>query len=54
MDEAHIHVQHGTLFREDICALRIEFIRKVYGDQPRGLCPRLIALTAMFPTTYVA
>jgi len=29
MDEAHIHVQHGTSFHEDIRALRIEFFRKV-------------------------
>jgi len=54
MDEAHIHVQHGTSFREDICALRIKFFRKVYGNQPRDLRPRLIALMATFPTTYVA
>ena len=54
MDEDHIHVQHGTSFREDICALRIKFFRKVYGNQPRDLRPRLIALMATFPTTYVA
>jgi superfamily II DNA helicase RecQ len=54
MDEAHIHVQHGTSFCEDIRALRIEFFRKVYGNQPRDLRPRLIALTATFPTTYNA
>jgi len=54
MDEAHIHVQHGTSFRKDIRALRIEFFRKVYGNQPRDLRPWLIALTATFPTTYVA
>jgi superfamily II DNA helicase RecQ len=54
MDEAHIHVQHGTSFREDIRALQIEFFRKVYGNQPRDLRPWLIALTAAFPTTYFA
>jgi superfamily II DNA helicase RecQ len=34
MDEAHIHVQHGTLFRDNICALRAEFFTQVYGNQP--------------------
>jgi superfamily II DNA helicase RecQ len=53
MDEAHIHVQHGTSFREEIRALRIEFFKKIFGNQPRDLHPRMIALTATLPTTYV-
>jgi superfamily II DNA helicase RecQ len=51
MDEAHIHVQHGTSIREDIWALRIEFFKKIFGNQPKDLHPRLIALTATLPTT---
>ena len=53
MDEAHIHVQHGTSFRDDIRALRAEFFVKVYGNQPILRRPRLIALSATFPTSYV-
>jgi superfamily II DNA helicase RecQ len=34
IDEAHIHIQHGTLFRADIRALRAEFFTQVYGNQP--------------------
>ena len=53
MDEAHIHVQHGTSFRKEIRALWIEFFKKIFGNQPRDLRPRMIALTATLPTTYV-
>ena len=53
IDEAHIHVQHGTSFRADIRALRAEFFRKVYGNQPSVKRPRLIALSATFPTSYL-
>ncbi len=53
MDEAHIHVQHGTSFRDDVCALRVDFFRRVFGNQPREIRPRLIALTATFPNLYV-
>jgi len=45
MDEAHIQVQHGTSFREKIRALRIEFFKKIFGNQPRDLRLRMIALT---------
>ena len=45
MDEAHIHVQHGTSFHEEIRALRIEFFKKIFGNQPRDLHLRMIALT---------
>jgi len=45
MDEAHIQVQHGTSFREEIRALRIEFFKKIFGNQPRDLHLRMIALT---------
>jgi hypothetical protein len=34
MDEARIHIQHGTSFRDDICTLRIDFFRWVFGNQP--------------------
>ena len=34
MEEAHVHVQHGTSFRDDIRALRVEFFRQIYGNQP--------------------
>jgi superfamily II DNA helicase RecQ len=34
IDKAHIHVQHGTSFRDDIQALRAEFFIQVYGNQP--------------------
>ena len=53
MDEAHIHVQHGTSFRDDICALHVEFFRRIYGNQPSYRRPRLIALSATFPTSYL-
>jgi superfamily II DNA helicase RecQ len=53
IDEAHIHVQHGTSFRDDIRALRAEFFIQVYGNQPSVRRPRLIALSATFPTSYL-
>ncbi len=34
MDEAHIHVQHGTSFFNDICALHIDFFGRVFVNQP--------------------
>ncbi len=34
MDEAHIHVLHGTSFHDDIRALQAEFFTQVYGNQP--------------------
>jgi superfamily II DNA helicase RecQ len=53
IDEAHIHVQHGTSFRADIRALRAEFFTQVYGNQPSVQRPRLIALSATFPASYL-
>ena len=53
MDKAHIHVQHGTSFRDNIHALRAEFFTQVYGNQLSVRRPRLIALSAMFPTSYL-
>ena len=53
MDEAHVHVQHGTSFCNDICALRVEFFRRIYGNQLSDRWPRLIALSATFPTSYL-
>ncbi len=53
MDEAHIHVQHGTSFHDDICALRVDFSQRVLCNQPREIRLRLIALTATFLSSYV-
>jgi superfamily II DNA helicase RecQ len=53
MDEAHIHVQHGTSFRNDVRALRAECFCRVDGNQPANRRPRLIALSATFPTSYL-
>ncbi len=53
MDEAHIHVQHGTSFRDDIRALRAEFFSRVFANQPADRRPRLIALSATFPSSYL-
>jgi superfamily II DNA helicase RecQ len=53
MDKAHIHVQHGTSFRDDIRALRAEFFTQVYGNQPSIRRPCLIALSATFPISYL-
>jgi hypothetical protein len=52
MDEAHIHVQHGTSFHSDIFALRVEFFRKIFGNKPIVKRPRLIILSATFPKMY--
>jgi superfamily II DNA helicase RecQ len=54
MDEVHIHVQHGSSFHQEICALRIEFFHSVYSNQPCKLQPWLIAMTATFPRSYLA
>ncbi len=53
MDKVHIHVQHGSSFREEICALRFKFFRRIYGNQPRNEQPRLIAMMAKFPRSYL-
>jgi len=53
MDEAHVHVQHGTSFRDDIRALRVEFSRQIYGNKLSDRRPHLIALSATFPTSYI-
>jgi hypothetical protein len=34
MDEAHIHVQHGTSLHDEIRALPVDFFRRVFGNQP--------------------
>ena len=46
VNEACVHVQHGTSFCDDICALRVEFFRRIYGNQPSDRRLRLIALSA--------
>jgi hypothetical protein len=53
IDEVHIFVQHGLSFHEEICALRVKFFQLKYGNQPSNQRPRLIALTATFPTSYL-
>ena len=44
-------MQHGTSFLEGIRALII-FFGHIHGNQPRVKRPRLIALSATFPTHY--
>ncbi len=53
MDKAQIHVQHRMSFWEDICALRVDFFRQIYSNQPCKIRPRLIMFTATFPSSYV-
>ncbi len=53
MDKVHIHVQHWLSFCEEIQGLCVEFFRHIYGNQLRNQSPRLIALTATFPTSYL-
>ena len=54
IDEAHIHVQHGTLFSGEIRALQSMFFAKIFGNQPeRMMQPRLIVMTATLPTNYL-
>jgi hypothetical protein len=53
MDEAHIHVQHGTSFRDNIHALRVEFFRQVFGNQPVNRRLLSIVLSATFPSSYL-
>jgi hypothetical protein len=48
MDEVHVHIQHGTSIRDDICALRVDFFSWVFGNQPTNRRPHLIALSATF------
>ncbi len=53
MNEAHIHVQHGTSLRKDICALRDYYFGCIQCNQLHNFHPRLFTLTAMFPGSYV-
>ncbi len=53
MDKVHNQVQNGLSFREEIRALRFGFFRRIYGNQPRNEQPRLIAMTATFPRSYL-
>ncbi len=45
LDEAHIHVQHGTSFRSEIRALQVLFFAKIFREQSSMMRP--IVLTAM-------
>jgi hypothetical protein len=53
MDKAHIHVQHGTSFHKDVCALRAKNFWCVYGNQLKVKCPQLITLSTMFLLSYI-
>jgi hypothetical protein len=53
MDEAHIYVQHGISFRDDIRALCINFFRRVFGNQPANQRPQLIVLSTTFILSYL-
>ena len=52
LDEAHIHVQHGTSFRSEIRALQKLFFAKIFHKVLSSARPRLIVLTATMPTSY--
>jgi superfamily II DNA helicase RecQ len=53
LDEAHIHVQHGTSFRGKIWALQVNFFLNIFGSQQPKLRPQLIALTVTMPISYL-
>jgi superfamily II DNA helicase RecQ len=53
LDEAHIHVQHGTSFCSEIRALQDQFFSRIFGNQPAMIRPRLVALTATMPDSYL-
>ena len=53
LDEAHIHIQHGTSFRREIRALQVIFFAKIFHEQSPMMRPRLIVLTATMPTSYL-
>ena len=51
MDEAHVHVQHGTSFREEIRELRDIFFRQVFAELLYR--PLFLTTTATLPQDYV-
>jgi superfamily II DNA helicase RecQ len=53
LDKAHSHVQHGTSFRSEICALQALFCSKIFGNHLAMIQPRLVALTATMPNSYL-
>ena len=53
LDEAHVHVQHGTSFRSEIQALQFLFFAKIFREQLSVMQPQLIVLTATMPTSYL-
>jgi superfamily II DNA helicase RecQ len=53
LDEAHIHVQHGTSFHSEICTLKALFFSKIFGNRPAMIRPRLVALTVTMPDSYL-
>ncbi len=54
LDEGHIHIQHGTLFRSKIRALQVLFFAKIFREQSPMMRPRLIVLAATMPTSYLS
>jgi superfamily II DNA helicase RecQ len=53
LDEAHIHIQHGTSFRSEIRALQVLFFAKIFREQSPMMQLWLIVLTATMPTSYL-
>ena len=53
MDKVHLHVQHGTSFREDIRALTEQFFRPIFHPKNGHSTVRFVGFTATMPNTYV-
>ncbi len=53
LDEAHIHLQHGTLFCNKIHVLQAIFFSKIFGNNLGMKQPRIIAITATIPDDYL-
>ena len=50
LNKAHIHVQHGTSFQSEICALQVHFFSKIFGNQSLMKRPRMIAYNPIYFT----
>ena len=53
MDEVHLHVQHGTSFREECRALTTQFFKPVFHPQGRTSTVRFLATSATIPAPYI-
>lgn len=51
IDKVHLHVQHGTSFREEICELG-DFFWPIFAAPGNIPCPLFLATTATFPAEY--